>query len=314
MNVQIYLIIGLSLILSMFFLDKKSLKRFVRKDFWTQIDEISNNDLVQRLMIFSNESDNSYWKMKIRKSIKEVVGKSGIPMLTFIRFQTISIISSISAFVIQIFLFFGSIFNLIIHRKRLEILAENMGPKVLEMPSFNILFALAIGILFYFLPLLLFKIYGIFREKKAQKEIMLLQTYTLMMLSSGKSVKYILEILLNRSDIYKSSFRKCLQEYSYNPVNAFEILKNDISLPGFTSTVNALEKSLLYDRNMAEEYLRNSRILESNLRKINLQKSNKNKQMTGTVLLILPLIAFCVVCGYPWFVMVLKLMSNLNGL
>ena len=195
-----------------------------------------------------------------------------------------------------------------------EILAENMGPRVLEMPSFNILFALAIGILFYFLPLLLFKIYGIFREKKAQKEIMLLQTYTLMMLSSGKSVKYILEILLNRSDIYKSSFRKCLQEYSYNPVNAFEILKNDISLPGFTSTVNALEKSLLYDRNMAEEYLRNSRILESNLRKINLQKSNKNKQMTGTVLLILPLIAFCVVCGYPWFVMVLKLMSNLNGL
>ena len=105
MNVQIYLIIGLSLILSMFFLDKKSLKRFVRKDFWTQIDEISNNDLVQRLMIFSNESDNSSWKMKIRKSIKEVVGKSGIPMLTFIRFQTISIISSISAFVIQIFLF-----------------------------------------------------------------------------------------------------------------------------------------------------------------------------------------------------------------
>ncbi len=156
MNVQIYLIIGLSLILSMFFLDKKSLKRFVRKDFWTQIDEISNNDLMQRLMIFSDESDNSSWKIKIRKSIKEVVGKSGIPMLSFIRFQTISIISSISAFVIQIFLFFGSIFNLIIHRKRLEILAENMGPKVLEMPSFNILFALAIGILFYFLPLLLF--------------------------------------------------------------------------------------------------------------------------------------------------------------
>ena len=33
----------------------------------------------------------------------------------------------------QIFLFFGSIFNLIIHRKRLEILAENMellSPKV----------------------------------------------------------------------------------------------------------------------------------------------------------------------------------------
>lgn len=314
MNVKSYLIISLSLILIILLSDRKYLKRFVKKDFWSQIDEISNKNIIQQLMIFSEETDISSWKMKMIKKIKDVIEKSGIPMLNINRFQVLSILSSCLAILIQLFLFLGSVLNLIIHRKRLEILAENMGPKVLEMPSLNILFVIAIGISFYLLPFLLFKIYGIFMEKKAQKEIMLLQTYTLMMLSSGKSVKYILEILLNRSDIYKSSFRKCLHEYSYNPVNAFEILKNDIALPGFTSTVNALEKSLLYDRSMAEEYLRNSRILESNLRKINLQKSNKNKQMTGTVLLILPLIAFCVVCGYPWFVMVLKLMSNLNGL
>jgi len=313
MNVTNYLLISISLTLIMLLFDRKSLKRFIKKDFWGQIDEISKNNVVEKLMLL-DKVDNSSWKIKMKCNIKEVISKTGIPMLNFRRFEVLSILSFTSIIVLQAFVYFGSVFNLIIHRKRLEILAENMGPKVLEMPSFNILFVLTIGMLSYFTPYILFKFYGVFREKKAQKEVMLLQTYTLMMLSTEKSVKYILEILLNRSEIYKNSFRKCLQEYSYDPKNALELLKTEIALPGFTSTVNALEKSLLYDRTMAEEYLRNSRILESNLRKINIQKSNKNKQMTGTILLILPLIGFCVVCGYPWFVLVLKLMSNLNGL
>lgn len=313
MDVNLYILISIILTVTILLSDRKSYKRYIKKDFWTEIENISENRIIQKLIIDEQKNKLSIIK-KITKRFKVVISKSGVPKLNFNRLQVMSILSSFSVVALQILIYLCSIFNIILHRSRLEVLAQNMGPNILQIPSFHIPQILVIGISSYFIPYVFFKLYGIFREKKAQREVMLLQTYTLMMLGTGKSIKYILEILLSRSNIYKESFRKCLHEYSLDPKKALDSMKDEISISGFTSMINALEKSLFYDREMAEIYLKNSRRLENNIKKINLQKSNKNKQMAGAILLILPLSACCIVGGYPWLILILKMMLNLNGM
>lgn len=308
MYIEIYVLFMLSIISIVSFMivmDNKKRGKSLSLNFWINIDRYSENEFIRKLMFDEND--------KVCKSFKNVIKTAGIPKLTLIRFQTISLLSVFYAFFMQIIIWFTNVSNIILNKQKLTILAEKMlSPDMANIPKLDLVSIVLISLMAYGLPFLFVFIYGMFRSKKAEKEIILLQTYALMMMNTNKNVKYILETLYERSNIYKESFRECLQHYSIDPEEALQILKSSVLKSEWQSLTNSLEKSLFNDREMAVKYLKSSRRLEANMRKIYMQRKTKNKELTGAVLLILPLATLCMVCGYPWFLLALKMMGNLD--
>lgn len=308
MYIEMYVLSVLSIIsivLFMIVMDNKKRGKSLSSNFWVNIDRYSENELMKKFMF--DESD------KICKSFKNVIKTAGIPKLTLIRFQTISILSVICTFFIQLVIWATNVSNILLNKQKLTILAEKMlSPEMASIPKLDLISIVIISLMAYGVPFLFVFIYGMFRSKKAEKEIILLQTYALMMMNTNKNVKYILETLYERSNIYKEPLRECLQNYSIDSYEALQILKKSVLKSEWQSLTNSLEKSLFNDRDMAVKYLKSSRRLEANMRKIYLQRKTKNKELTGAVLLILPLATLCMVCGYPWFLLALKMMGNLD--
>lgn len=299
------MIIIISTVILMIIIDNKKRGKSLNSNIWMNLDRYSENKIIKSLMF--NETD------KICRNFESVIKTSGIPKLNLIRFQTISILSVIGAFFIQIILWITNASNIILNNQKLTLLAEKMlNPEIAIVPKLDLISMVAIAILAYGVPFLLIYVYGMFRSKKAEKEIILLQTYAIMMMNTKKNIRYILETLYDRSNIYKEPLRECLQNYSIDPYEALQTLKISVLKPEWHSLINALEKSLFNDRDMAMQYLKSSRRLESNMRKIYLQKKNKNKEITGAILLIIPLVTLCMVCGYPWFLLALKMLGDLN--
>lgn len=303
--IKIYVLSMIFIISTIILIDNNKRRKILSSNVWINIDRYSKNKIIKSLMF--NDTD------KICKYFEYIIKIIGIPKLNLIRFQTISVLSVIIAFFLQIVLWITNTSNVILNKKKLTLLAEKMlNPEIASIPKLDLISMVLIAMLAYWIPFLFIYIYGMFRSKKAEKEIILLQTYALMMMNTNKNVKYILETLYERSNIYKESFRECLQSYSIDPEEALQTLKKSVLKSEWQSLANSLEKSLFNDREMAIKYLKSSRKLEANMRKIYLQKKNKNKEITGAILLIIPLATLCMVCGYPWFLLALKMLGDLN--
>lgn len=308
MHAKIYVLsmfVVISIIIFMIIIDNRKRRKLLNSNIWINIDRCSDNKIIQKLMFNDGE--------KIYSFFKRAIDTAGIPKLTIARFQTINILSVIFAFFMQIIVWVTNVSNILLNKKKITILAEKMlSPEMASMPKLDLVSVISISLLAAIVPYLFISIYGMFRSKKAEKEIILLQTYALMMMNTNKNIKYVIETLYERSDIYKESFRECLQIYSIDPYEALQKLKNSVVKSEWQSLANSLEKSLFNDREMAVKYLKSSRRLESNMRKIYLQRKTKNKELTGAILLILPLATLCMVCGYPWFLLAMKMMGELN--
>lgn len=285
--------------------NKKPKKR--KKSFLLILNDFSKTQFMQILLLDSND--------KLYKEFENKIILSGIQNLDMIRFQSLSIISVITVFFGQIFVGLSNIVSFLINRVKLVELAEIMvDEKIAQIPSINILSLVIFSLLSYFIPYIVVRIAGMILSKKSENEVILLQTYALMMLETNKNVRYILETLFQRSKLYKETLRKSIQTYSTDPAVSLDELKNSTDDLSFQSVINSLEKSLYYDREVAISYLKNTRKLEMNMRKINNQKTNKNKQLAGAILLILPLGTLCLVGGYPWLLLVLQMMGQLNAI
>ncbi len=145
----------------------------------------------------------------------------------------------------------------------------------------------------------------------AQKEVLVLQTYTIMLIKAGKNVKDIIKSLYNRSTMFKKNFEFALNTYSSAPDGALKTLKSSTEIKSFKKIVIALEQCLNSDREVSLIFLKNSRKITKELNRLEKLKKDSNKKIFNTLMLILPLAAWVAVSGYPWFVYVIELINNM---
>lgn len=285
---------------------KKQQKKYRSRTFWQFIDTFSEHKLIKSFLL--TQENALFYK------IDQYLSKNPYPTLTNIRLQAMSILSMIITLGLLFLIWANQTISVFVFRSKLEVLAREIGNPALTTISRPNVFYIMTIILAYFIPYLIFKVIYIIQGKKMENEALMLQSYTTMLLKTNTNIKYIITVLLAQATYYKEPLRECLHLYASDQTKAFTKLKEKTNDVRFISVINALEKGLFYDREMAAQYLQNAKKLQTNIKKIERQKKDKNKQLTGAILLFLPLVAFAAVAGYPWFLLVQKMLTNLTYL
>lgn len=204
-------------------------------------------------------------------------------------------------------------FNLYVNYKDLEAAA-----KILDKPSltninfnFNFNIILIIVIIMFFLPRLFLRYLTKFKRLIEDKEIVMLQTYTLILISSGKPPKDILKNLKERSKMFSDILDIAIKSYDSDPKKALIAARESTRNEGFEKIILSLESCVNNDRKTSIEFLSNNRKFIRDLRSINKVKKNSIKDIAGTFLLtILPFFIFAFMLSYPIFTHALKLIMN----
>jgi nitrate reductase NapE component len=145
----------------------------------------------------------------------------------------------------------------------------------------------------------------------SEKEILLLQSYAVIMLRSNVPTKEILIALCKRSKIFKSNFELAVKKYSTNPEAAFKNLKESSNSNNFRKTCIALEQSFKTDNQVSLRYLENNRVFTREVNKQHRLRKNKRNEIIGTLLLIFPLFMLIAIGAYPWIIYILRLLNNM---
>lgn len=164
---------------------------------------------------------------------------------------------------------------------------------------------------FYFLPTLILRFLAIFRSIKSQSEVIMLQTYTIILLKTGQSVKQILIVLLDRATLFRPYLEKAVNSYSQDPIEALKELKESTPNKNFEKIVMSLEQALRLDRSISIKYLETHRVLGKELNRINKRTRDSKKKMIGVLMLVIPLATLMAVGGYPWLMFSLKVMNGM---
>ncbi|MGD9568157.1 MAG: hypothetical protein AB7V48_07485 [Sedimentibacter sp.] len=202
--------------------------------------------------------------------------------------------------------------NLIINMDQLNAAAEALGMPELTEVNFNI----SINLVLYtflamlFLPRGILKLAGKFKLILEENEILMLQTYALMMIKANKPVKEILISLMNRSRMFKGILRKAVNTFSDDPDEALRNARESTGNQGFDKIIRALEQALNYDRNVSLQFLKNHRNLTKELGALNNIKKNNTKAMISTLLLVVPLAALAFIAGYPFLNYAIKMLNG----
>lgn len=186
-----------------------------------------------------------------------------------------------------------------------------------KLSIYNVKLSVNISTLFMIFSIMLFipdlilkqivKIKGVI----AQKEILILQTYTVILIKTGKNVKEILQSLFERSKIFKHNFEYALNTFSSDPDESLGTLKESTEIKSFKKIIIALEQCLNSDRVLSLIFLRDSRKITKELSRLEKLRKDGNKRIFNTLMLVLPLAAWVAVSAYPWFLKVIKLINNM---
>lgn len=161
------------------------------------------------------------------------------------------------------------------------------------------------------LPNILIKIFSYIKLCLSNKEILILQTYTIILIKAGKNVKQILNSLYKRANYFKDNLRIALKNYSTDPYEALMNLKKSSDSNDFKKIIIALEQCLYSNRDTSLIFLYNSRKMTKEMSRLYKLKKDGKKKIFNTLMLILPLTAWAIVSGYPWLVYVLKCINNI---
>jgi hypothetical protein len=186
--------------------------------------------------------------------------------------------------------------------EQLKAVAKKIGKEDIAKvnTSVNIPFLLIVALISHKAPEWVLNVIISYRNAKGHKEVVMLQTYTIMMLKAGKSAKRILISLMERAKLYKEPLEIAVNSFSKNPDKALKELEESVGNKDFKKLCVALQQTLNYDREISLTYLQNHRVLGRELHKLNRKSKNTKKSLFGMVLLIVPLLAFILVAGYPW--------------
>ena len=269
------------------------------------MDKIANTKLAKEILI--DESNKKQYA-----KLKKLVSTADIPKLTIPRLQIACILSSIVVALGYVGIYLLKLLNYkLMYPRLLELSKMLINEQLAKAPTVNWIDPIIFGLLAYSLPILAIKVYAKMKENKAMSEVLMLQTFVMMRLSTNKNVYYILEMLYERSKIYKEPLRRACNYYHTDINECFNILRKSISSDEFNTIINSLEKALS-DKAMARDYIERRRRLEKVNRKTRKMNENKKKQIIGTFILFLPLLTMLAIVGYPWFVYNMKLLAAVN--
>lgn len=219
----------------------------------------------------------------------------------------------IIVFALIILVKYTNIANAMLNMEQLKEVAQYLNDDSFTKIDTNVDFggAFLISLLFYFVPMLILKAMSYVRALKSQEEVLMLQTYALMMLKTSQSVQQILIVLNERSKIFKPYLELAVKSYSQDPKETLKTLKK-VEDKGFEKIIISLEQALDKNREMSFKYLEKHRVLTKELNKIEKKAKDSQKKVVGILLLIVPLMIFAIIGGYPWFMLSLKTMSDIN--
>ena len=284
-------------------LSQKKKRRIKNVSFMNKLEKTSHNKYIKWI----HDKPNS----KKHKNMKKQIKKAGLSISPE-SIQFLSYILPAIMFLFIVAIRYTNILNAMMNIDQLEKVAKTLGDSSIAQVNTTVNWGLILAgaFVFHFLPIGVIKGLGIFRTAKAQKEVIMLQTYAIMMLKTGKSVKQILITLMDRSITFKNSLEKAVNNYSHKPQLALKELKEDVGNKDFEKIITSLEQALKSDRQISLKYLENHRVLGKELNRINRRGRNAKKSVVGVLLMIIPLLALLVVGGYPWFIFSMKVIDQ----
>lgn len=274
---------------------------------WNSIDLIGESFLLKPLKLEKNNE-------KTIKMFQSIINESGAAMVTVNRLQTISVLSVFGVALVLLFIHFIRLVNYnIMYETLLELSEQLINEEISTRPKIDYINFAIVSLTGYLIPAGVLKFRGILKGKEANNEVIILQIFLAMGLKSNKNVLSIMKSLYNRSNVYKEPLRKAILIYSTNQEEAFSYLKKNVEIREFQTIVGTLEKALI-DRELAKEYLENSRSLEKTIRSLRASRSQQGRQIVGTIMLFAPLASSLAVIAYPWLIQNMKLLNAMNSI
>ena len=228
-------------------------------------------------------------------------------------FQSLNIVISITAAGLTLLFELLSYLNKTASIEVLNMAAEMLNNPSIKIIKFNLSIStiLAVFIIAYFLPRVFLKISAGLRKSASEKEILLLQSYAVIMLRANVPTKEILIALSKRARIFSSNFELAVKKYSTNPEAALKELKESSNSNNFRKTCIALEQSLKTDSLTSLKYLESNRVFTREINKQHRLRKNKRNEIIGTLLMVFPLFMLIAIGAYPWIIYILKLLNNI---
>lgn len=284
-------------------LSLKKRKKIKRKHTIKDVEERIN----KALHFFQHKKDSKEYK-HLEKNIK-AAGINISPET----FQSMNIIVSIAAAGLTVLFQVLIYINIILNTDVISAAAEALDNPDIKNISFNIDFkpVLIIFVAVYFLPRIFLKISAELKKAISEKEILLLQSYTVIMLKANIPTKEILVALYNRSNVFKLNFETAVKKYSTDPEAAIKELKESSDSNNFRKTCISLEQSLKSDKLTSLVYLENNRIFTKEINKQHRLRKNKRNEIIGTLLMIFPLFMLVAIGAYPWIIHILRLLNSM---
>lgn len=262
---------------------------------WAFFTKLSKNEFMKNLQYSPGSKEYRDIEVKLKKA--------GLNDLSVGAYQMIKYIFPLVIYALIMAIKYTNITNTLSNIDKLEKIGRSISEvntDLMILPMFGF------SLLFYFVPDLILKLITRYRNAKGEKEVMMLQTYAVMMLRTNRSVKQILNSLYERAEIYKEQLEIAINSYSKNPTEALNELAIQAGHPYFEKICIALEQALNNDSEVSLIYLESNRGLAREINKIERKRKTTKKSMFGMVLLILPMIMLFAIGGYPWVVYALQ--------
>lgn len=297
------LLIALFLVIIDFILNTKKKRRIPNKGLISKFEKWGKNHLIKKL----HDKPGSKGYIKLSKKLKQ----AGIKMSPE-AFQTMTYIVPLIVIVLLLAIKYTNVINTIMNLEQLKAVAEKIGKEDIAKVNtkVNMPFLLIAALISHKAPEWILNVLISYRNAKGHKEVVMLQTYAIMMLKAGQSAKRILISLMDRSKLYKEPLEIAVNSFSTNPNKALKELEESVGNKDFKKLCVALQQTLNHDREISLTYLQNHRVLGRELHKLNRKSKNTKKSLFGMVLLIVPLLAFILVAGYPWLLFSLNQLDS----
>lgn len=251
-------------------------------------------------------------KGKERDKLEALIFNSGLDIKVE-AFKLIQYLLPIIVFLIIILIKYTNILNSILNIEQLKEVAKYLNDESFAVVDTKIEYTkiFLISLVFYFVPIGFLKIIACIKDMESKEEVLMLQTYALMMLKTDLSVQGIIEVLYKRSKIFKPYLQKAVNGYSQDPQKTLKELKK-VKNEGFEKIIIALEQALIRDRETSFDYIKKKRTLTKDINRIEKRTKDTKKKIIGLLMLVIPLIIFTIIGGYPWLMLSLKSMNDLN--
>lgn len=277
---------------------------------------IKTNGLLHKLEILGKHSFSKSLQdkpgSKNYKKIQNDLKKARLK-LTPEGFYAITYILPIIIVIALIVVNYTNAVNTLLNLEQIKVVAEKLGKPEMAEVSFKINwpFILVAALLGNMLPRWVLKIIIGIRGSLSEKEVLMLQTYVIMMLKAGKPVKEILISLYERSKAFRDPLELAVNTYSANPNEALQQMKDTVPNESFGKICVALEQTLNNDRKISLTYLENHRVLGKEINEQIRIRKNTKKKIFGLLLMIVPMIALMAIGAYPWLIFTLKQIDNI---